>query len=87
MAHGDPLGTEEKKNYPIRFFNKFTIIVTISGSDFQSMIGGNLSEEGRRKREEKGGNSPRLSYFSTMASTGHTSEQLPHSVHFSSLIT
>jgi hypothetical protein len=26
-------------------------------------------------------------YFSTIASTGQTSEQLPHSVHFSSLIT
>jgi len=30
---------------------------------------------------------PPPSYFSTIASTGHTSQQLPHSVHFSSLIT
>jgi hypothetical protein len=54
MVHGDPLGTEEKKSSPTRFFNKFTIIVTISGADFQSMIGGNSSEGGRRKGEEGG---------------------------------
>jgi hypothetical protein len=40
MAHRDPLGTDEKKSSPTGFFNKFTIIVTISGADFQSMIGG-----------------------------------------------
>jgi hypothetical protein len=84
MVHGNPPGTEGKKN---RFFNKFIIIVTTSGADFQSMIRGNSSEEGRSKGGEGGWKFPPLSYFSTMASTGHTSEQLPHSVHFSSLIT
>jgi hypothetical protein len=47
---------------------------------------------GKRRKVDKRGREegrPSLlpSYFSTIASTGHTSEQLPHSVHFSPLIT
>jgi len=43
---------------------------------------------GREKEEEFRKDSlPLRSYFSTIASTGHTSKQLPQSVHFSPLIT
>jgi hypothetical protein len=43
---------------------------------------------GRKKGEEAEKIAlPHQTYFSTIASTGQTSEQLPHSVHFSSLIT
>ena len=53
-----------------------------------------MAKNGRQKEEgwgEKGEEAekmapPRKAYFSTIASTGQTSEQLPHSVHFSSLI-
>jgi hypothetical protein len=45
-------------------------------------------QAGREKGEEvKEMTLPHQTYFSTIASTGQTSEQLPHSVHFSSLIT
>jgi hypothetical protein len=55
MVHGDPLGTEEKKSSPTRFFNKFTIIVTISGADFQSMIDGEIHRKEEGVRERRGG--------------------------------
>ena len=51
-----------------------------------AMIGGRLIGQ-RMRKGEKGTSIPLPAYFSTMASTGHTSEQLPHSVHFSSLMT
>jgi hypothetical protein len=43
-------------------------------------------EEGRKYRSHPPSYRDGV-YFSTIASTGQTSEQLPHSVHFSSLIT
>jgi len=49
----------------------------------------NREREGGRKKGEEAEEIalPHQTYFSTIASTGQTSEQLPHSVHFSSLIT
>ena len=69
--------------------------VSIYLIDFQSVMDGDLWRDeltgkaiGKEKEEEVQKNSlPLRSYFSTIASTGHASKQLPQSVHFSSLIT
>jgi hypothetical protein len=66
LFHGSrrPFWDKGGEKFPNRVFNKFIIIVTTSGADFQSMTGGNLSEEGRSKGEEgEGRNSPFILFF------------------------
>jgi hypothetical protein len=59
--------------------------MSISDIDFQSMIDGENNHKREGEKRVRGISAP-LNYFSTIASTGQTSTQLPHSVHFSSLI-
>jgi hypothetical protein len=73
--------------------------ISILNIDFQCMSHDEewKTERGGLRGERGGGGGggeeaekmapPHKTYFSTIASTGQTSEQLPHSVHFSSLIT
>jgi len=61
------------------------VIFNQQGREKQEIEGGIDEDEGRKVRSHP----PFHLYgvhFSTIASTGQTSEQLPHSVHFSSLI-
>ena len=44
------------------------------------------AERGIKEKKKGEWSFPFFDYFSTIASTGHTSAQLPQSVHFSSLI-